>query len=46
MSTIIINADDKIMKELAKRLDATVVNMKDGQYENFLQTILKQKRKN
>lgn len=42
MSTIKINADDKnnkTLKELVKRLGATAVNMKVGQYENFLQTI-------
>jgi hypothetical protein len=39
MSAIIIKADDKsnkILKELAKRLGANVVNMNDAQYEDFL----------
>lgn len=39
MSAIIIKADDKsnkILKELAKRLGANVVNMNDSQYEDFL----------
>jgi hypothetical protein len=39
MSAIIIKADDKsskILKELAKRLGANVMNMNDNQYEDFL----------
>jgi hypothetical protein len=39
MSAIIIKADDKsnkILKELAKRLGANVVSLKDNQYEDFL----------
>jgi hypothetical protein len=39
MSAIIIKADDKsnkILKELAKKLGANVVSLKDNQYEDFL----------
>jgi len=39
MSVIIIKVDDKsskILKELAKKLGANVVNMNDNQYEDFL----------
>jgi hypothetical protein len=39
MSAIIIKADDKsnkILKELAKRLGADVVNINDDQYEDIL----------
>jgi hypothetical protein len=39
MGAIIIKADDKnnkILKELAKRLGASVLNLKDSEYEDFL----------
>ncbi len=39
MSAIVIKADsksNKILKDLAKKLGANVLNMNDAQYEDFL----------
>jgi hypothetical protein len=39
MSAIVIKADsksNKILKDLAKKLGANVLNMNDNQYEDFL----------
>lgn len=39
MSTILIKADkqsNKLLSELAKKLGANVVDMKDEQFENFM----------